>query len=135
MLGYLADLVFQLRLLSEEQERSEAEIWSCEKQRGDLLANNSFYRSPTTKKYSCFYVVTRVLKTGIGRGEEDGLFLLWGGSIGVFARSGGLFAAREQLSSRSQRNLAKFWSRRPLAQRWAQIPVKSCMATTPRNAS
>ena len=50
MLGYHADLVFQLRLLSEEQERSEAEIWSCEKQRGGLLANNSFYRSPKTKK-------------------------------------------------------------------------------------
>jgi hypothetical protein len=47
--------------------------------------------------------VTRVLKTEIVRVEEDGLFLLWGGSIGVFARSGGLFAAREQLSSRSQR--------------------------------
>jgi hypothetical protein len=50
MLGYHADLVFQLRLLSEEQERSEAEIWSCEKQRGGLLANNSFYRSRKTKK-------------------------------------------------------------------------------------
>jgi hypothetical protein len=48
--NYHTDLGFQLRLLSEEQERSEAEIWSCEKQRGGLLANNSFYRSRKTKK-------------------------------------------------------------------------------------
>ena len=50
MLGYHADLVFQLRLLSEEQERSEAEIWSCESSEAFSLANNSFYRSPKTKK-------------------------------------------------------------------------------------
>jgi len=103
------DLDFQLRLLSEEQERSKAEYWELQKA-AEWSPCQQFVLSLSEEEKERYSVICdKCLNTGGLGAEEGGLLLCCAGSIGVFARSGGL-AAREQLSCRSQRNLAKILS-------------------------